>query len=344
VPPAEFIPVLEETGLIVPAGEWVLRTACAQIKAWREAGLPSSPIAVNLSARQFQQKDLEENVCRILRETAVAPSLLQFELTESLLMTDPEAAARTLLGLKELGVRLSVDDFGTGYSSLAYLKRFALNELKIDRVFIRDIVSDPDDAAITLAIIGLAQSLNLEVVAEGVETEAQVNFLRSHGCAHMQGFYFAGPLTAAECTAALRENRRLKPPSARDRKDAPAVLLVGGNENDLVRVSSALGPAGYRLQAANCAEVGLDVLAKHPIDIVMCDQRLANMSGADFLAAVRRLYPDVIRILISSKLDTAALAQAVNVARIHKYVSRDWDAKRLRAEVRAAYLRRRKAV
>src|SRR5262245_12842792 len=342
VPPAEFIPALEETGLIVPAGEWVLRTACAQIKAWREAGLASTPIAVNLSARQFQQKGLEDSVCRILRETAVAPSLLQFELTESLLMTDPEAAARTLLGLKELGVRLSVDDFGTGYSSLAYLKRFALNELKIDRVFIRDIVADPDDAAITLAIIGLAHSLNLEVVAEGVETEAQVNFLRSHRCDQMQGFYFTGALTAAECTAALRDSRRLKPPSALDRKDTPAVLLVGGDENDLIRVSSALGPAGYRLQAANCAEVGFDVLAKERFDMVICDHRLANMSGADFLAAVRRLYPDMIRILISSKLDTAALAQGINVARIHKYVSREWDAKRLRAEVRAASLRRRK--
>jgi diguanylate cyclase (GGDEF)-like protein/PAS domain S-box-containing protein len=342
VAPAEFIPVLEETGLIVPAGEWVLRTACAQIRAWREAGLPSSPIAVNLSARQFQQKDLEESVCRILRESAVAPSLLQFELTESLLMTDPEAAARTMLGLKELGVRLSVDDFGTGYSSLGYLKRFALNELKIDRVFVRDLVADPEDAAITLAIIGLAHSLNLEVVAEGVETEAQVDFLRSHGCDQMQGFYFAGALTADECTAALRENRRLKPPSARDRKDAPTVLLVGGDENDLVRVSSALGPAGYRLQAANSAEVALDVLAKHPFDIVVCDQRLAKMSGAEFLAAVRRLYPDMIRILISNKLDTAALAQAINAARIHKYISKDWDAKRLRAEVRAAHLRRRR--
>jgi CheY-like chemotaxis protein len=283
-------------------------------------------------------------VCRILRESAVAPSLLQFELTESLLMTDPEAAARTMLGLKELGVRLSVDDFGTGYSSLGYLKRFALNELKIDRVFVRDLVADPEDAAITLAIIGLAHSLNLEVVAEGVETEAQVDFLRSHGCDQMQGFYFAGALTADECTAALRENRRLKPPSARDRKDAPTVLLVGGDENDLVRVSSALGPAGYRLQAANSAEVALDVLAKHPFDIVVCDQRLAKMSGAEFLAAVRRLYPAMIRVLISSKLDTAALVQAINAARVHKFISRDWDAKRLRAEVRAAYLRRRKAV
>jgi diguanylate cyclase (GGDEF)-like protein/PAS domain S-box-containing protein len=342
VPPSEFIPVLEETGLIVPAGEWVMRTACAQIKSWREMGLPSSPIAVNLSARQFQQKDLEDSICRVLRESAVAPPLLQFELTESLLMGDPEAAARTLLGLKELGVRLSVDDFGTGYSSLAYLKRFALNELKIDRVFIRDIVADPDDAAITLAIINLAHSLDLEVVAEGVETEAQVNFLRSHGCDQMQGFYFAAPCSADQCTQALRDDRRLRPPSASDRDNAPSVLLVGGNEHELVLLGRALGPAGYRMLAANSEEAAFDALSKQAFDIVVCDQRLATMSGADFLAAVRKLHPEVIRVLVSAKLDTGALAEAVNAARIHKFISKDWDAKRLRSEVRAAYLRRRR--
>jgi diguanylate cyclase (GGDEF)-like protein/PAS domain S-box-containing protein len=343
VPPAEFIPVLEETGLIVPTGEWVMRTACAQIKAWREAGLPSSPIAVNLSARQFQQKDLEASICRVLRESAVAPPLLQFELTESLLMADPEGAARTLLGLKELGVRLSVDDFGTGYSSLAYLKRFAVNELKIDRVFIRDIVADPDDAAITLAIINLAHTLDLEVVAEGVETEAQVNFLRSHGCDQMQGFYFAAPRTAADCTQALRQDQRLSPPSAKDRDSAPSVLLVGGNEHELVVISRALGPAGYRMLAANSAESAFDALSKHGFDIVICDQRLPTMSGADFLAAVRKLHPNVARVLISAKLDTGALAEAVNAARIHKFISKEWDAKRLRSEVRSAYRRRRRA-
>ncbi|HEY7238238.1 MAG TPA: EAL domain-containing protein [Burkholderiales bacterium] len=342
VPPDDFIPVLEETGLIVPVGEWVMRTACAQIKAWREAGLPSTPIAVNLSARQFQQKDLEDAICRVLRESAVAPPLLQFELTESLLMADPESAARTLLGLKELGVRLSVDDFGTGYSSLAYLKRFAVNELKIDRVFIRDIVADPDDAAITLAIINLAHSLDLEVVAEGVETEAQANFLRSHGCDQMQGYYFAAARTAAECTAALREERRLSPPSANDRKTLPAVLLVGGNEHELVLIGRALGPAGYSMVAANTAESAFDALSKQTFDIVICDQRLPTMSGADFLAAVRKLHPEVIRVLISAKLDTGALAEAVNAARIHKFISKDWDAKRLRSEVRAAYRRRRR--
>jgi EAL domain-containing protein (putative c-di-GMP-specific phosphodiesterase class I) len=210
VPPAEFIPVLEETGLIVAAGEWVLESVCAQIKAWREAGLPSSPIAVNLSARQFQQKDLEESVCRILRETAVAPSLLQFELTESLLMTDPEAAERTLLGLKDLGVRLSVDDFGTGYSSLSYLRQLPVDTLKIDRSFVRDIGAgeSPDDGVIAQAIISLGHSLRLKVIAEGVETDAQLRFLKRHGCDELQGFLYGEAVAPADYAKLLERAKR----------------------------------------------------------------------------------------------------------------------------------------
>ncbi len=210
VSPVEFIPVLEDTGLIVRVGEWVIWEACAQIKMWQKAGLPDLPVAINLSARQFQQKELEPTVRSIWSQAGVDPSLIQFELTESMLMKDPEAAARTLRGLKESGVKLSVDDFGTGYSSLAYLKRFPIDSLKIDRAFIRDITTDPENAAITLAIIGLARSLKLKVVAEGVETEDQLEFLIAHACDEMQGYYFAKPVAPAEMEAMLREDRRLK--------------------------------------------------------------------------------------------------------------------------------------
>jgi diguanylate cyclase (GGDEF)-like protein len=209
VSPAEFIPVLEDTGLIVTVGEWVMQAVCEQIRAWQDGGLQAPPVAVNLSARQFQQKELESTVRRILRSTGVAASLLEFELTESMLMKDPEAAARTLQGLKEAGVKLSVDDFGTGYSSLAYLKRFPIDALKIDRAFIRDVTADPDDAAITLAIISLAHSMKLKVVAEGVETKDQLDFLAERDCDQMQGFYFARPQPVEDCTRALVEGRRL---------------------------------------------------------------------------------------------------------------------------------------
>ena len=209
VPPAEFIPVLEETGLIVPVGEWVLRTACAQIGSWGENGLKVPPISVNLSARQFEQKNLSDEVQRVMSEMKMDPSFIEFEITESLLMNDPEGAARTLRSLKESGVRLSMDDFGTGYSSLGYLKRFPIDTLKIDRSFVHDISTDADGATLTRAIIHLAQNLRLKVVAEGVETEDQLAFLRANGCDEMQGYLFAEPADAEECARMLREGRKL---------------------------------------------------------------------------------------------------------------------------------------
>ena len=216
--PGEFIPVLEDTGLIVPAGEWVLRTACDQLKSWQNAGLKVPGIAVNLSARQFEQKDLEGAVRKILRESGVDPSLIELEITESLLMNDPERAARTLHSLKKSGVKLSMDDFGTGYSSLGYLKRFPLDTVKVDRTFVRDISTDADDATLTLAIISLAHNLRLRVVAEGVETEEQLNFLVSNGCDEMQGYFFAKPTSATECERMLREGRKVAIPDVGNRR------------------------------------------------------------------------------------------------------------------------------
>ncbi|HTQ76305.1 MAG TPA: EAL domain-containing protein [Burkholderiales bacterium] len=207
--PGEFVSVLEDAGLIVQVGEWVMQEVCAQIRAWQREGLPVKPVTVNLSARQFQQKDFEATVRHALRQAGIDPSLVQFELTESLLMSDPEGAARTLRGLKDSGVTISVDDFGTGYSSLAYLKRFPIDALKIDYSFVRDITTDPEDAMITLAIIGLAHNLKLKVVAEGVETQEQLELLAANGCDEIQGYRFSVPTTPEECARMMRENRRL---------------------------------------------------------------------------------------------------------------------------------------
>jgi len=211
VSPAEFIPVLEETGLIVQVGEWVLNAVCGQINAWVNAGVEPVPIAVNLSARQFLQVDLGASIRRVLETHRVDPALIEFEITESSLMVNPQEATRTLEYLKALGVTLSIDDFGTGYSSLSYLKRFPINALKIDRSFVRDVTTDVNDAAITLAVISMAHTLGLKVVAEGVETEEQLSFLADHGCDQIQGYYLAKPLPADECTHAIAAKRRLQP-------------------------------------------------------------------------------------------------------------------------------------
>jgi diguanylate cyclase (GGDEF) domain len=204
IPPEQFIALAEETGLIVPIGEWVLKTACARNQSWREQGLPPLCIAVNLSARQFAHENLLQDVARVLNETGLDPAALEFEITESMVMHDPERAVKLLSRLKDMGIQLSIDDFGTGYSSLSYLKRFPLDSVKIDRSFIRDIPGDADDAAITRAIIAMAHSLRLKVIAEGVETEAQLSFLRDHGCDEMQGYYFSKPLPEDEFLRLLR--------------------------------------------------------------------------------------------------------------------------------------------
>jgi diguanylate cyclase (GGDEF)-like protein len=209
VPPSDFISVLEETGLIESVGAWVIRTVCEQIRRWQDDGIGARPVAVNLSARQFRDKNLDRIIADIVRSVDINPKFLEFELTESILMQDTVQTAATLRNLKALGVSIAVDDFGTGYSSLAYLKRFPLDTLKIDREFVRDCVTDPDDAAIAQSIVSLAHNLGLQVVAEGVETEAQLAFLSSVGCDEMQGYYFSRPVSQAECTQMLAEDRRM---------------------------------------------------------------------------------------------------------------------------------------
>jgi diguanylate cyclase (GGDEF)-like protein len=194
VQPIEFIPLAEDTGMIVPIGEWVLRTACAQSKSWQGAGFAPLSLAVNLSARQFQQQNLSEMVVRILQETGLNAHDLKLELTESSIMKNAESAVRTLGELKAMGVKIAIDDFGTGYSSLGYLKRLPIDTLKIDRSFVRDVTADPDDAALVMAIITLAHNLRLKVVAEGVESEEQLSFLHLLRCDEWQGYLFSKPV------------------------------------------------------------------------------------------------------------------------------------------------------
>jgi diguanylate cyclase (GGDEF)-like protein len=196
VSPEEFIPVLEETGLIVPVGEWVVRRACEDLKAWQAAGLRALPVAVNLSARQFRQQQLDARIRALVRNAGVPPQLIELEITESQLMQDPDHAIRVMQALREVGIRIAIDDFGTGYSSLAYLTRFPVAALKIDRSFVADALSDAADAAIVRTIIEMAHNLRVTVVAEGVETDGQMAFLRQYGCQQGQGFFFARPMAA----------------------------------------------------------------------------------------------------------------------------------------------------
>ncbi|HEX8845408.1 MAG TPA: EAL domain-containing protein [Pyrinomonadaceae bacterium] len=209
ISPSEFIPLAEDTGLIEPLGEWVLRTACAQTKAWQDVGFRDLHVAVNLSPRQFQQPDLLSMIERQLRETGLNPGCLELEVTESSVMKNTESAISTLSELKAMGIKISIDDFGSGYSSLSYLKHLPIDVLKIDQSFVRDMTADPKDAAIVMAIVQLAHSLQLKVNAEGVETEEQLRFLRLLRCDEMQGYLFCEPIPGEEFENILLEGRSL---------------------------------------------------------------------------------------------------------------------------------------
>jgi diguanylate cyclase (GGDEF)-like protein len=196
--PAQFVPIAEDCGLIVPIGQWVVREACRQIRVWLDAGLRPTPVAVNISAVEFRTKDFLESVRATLEDTCLEPRYLELELTESVLMQDAESTTSVLQALKAMGVQLAVDDFGTGYSSLSYLRQFPIDALKVDQSFVHDITSDPEDATIVSAVIGMGKNLKQRVIAEGVETREQLAFLQSQGCDEGQGYYFSQPVVAEE--------------------------------------------------------------------------------------------------------------------------------------------------
>jgi EAL domain-containing protein (putative c-di-GMP-specific phosphodiesterase class I) len=201
VSPAEFIPLAERNGLIVSIGTWVLRQVMRQIRVWRDAGLPEMTVAVNLSAVQFAQPDLIEVIQRIANEEGVEPSLVELELTEAVALKNPEAAAKSIKALQEAGFKVSIDDFGTGYSSMTYLKKFAVDKLKIDQSFVRGVESSTNDQAIVRATVQMAHGLGMITIAEGVETQAEMDFLRSCGCDEMQGYLFSRPLDEVDFEA-----------------------------------------------------------------------------------------------------------------------------------------------
>jgi EAL domain-containing protein (putative c-di-GMP-specific phosphodiesterase class I)/FixJ family two-component response regulator len=337
VSPARFISVAEESGLIVPLGEWVLRTACAQNKAWQRAGLKPISVAVNLSARQFRQPNLVEMVAGILRETELDPAHLDLEVTESLVMQNVEATIATLGRLKAMGVKLSIDDFGTGYSSLNYLKRFPIHTLKIDQSFVRDVTTDPSDAAIAKTIIAMAHELGLTVIAEGVETEEQKSFLRLRRCDEMQGYFFSRPVPAAEFENLLREDRRLEIDNAGLVSAERTLLLLDDEENILNSLTHLLRRDGYKILKATHAAAALDLLAQNPVGVIIADLRMPEMTGVEFLRRAKLLYPDTVRMVLSGYTDLINVTDAINEGVIYKFLTKPWDNDLLRANIQEAF-------
>jgi EAL domain-containing protein (putative c-di-GMP-specific phosphodiesterase class I)/ActR/RegA family two-component response regulator len=335
ISPGDFIPLAEESGLIVSIGEWVLRTACAQNKAWQVAGLPPLCVAVNLSARQFRQ-DLPSMVARVLQETGLEACYLELEITESIIMQNPDEAAATLHKLKEMGISLAIDDFGTGYSSLSYLKRFPIDRLKIDQSFVRDITTDPDDAAIAMAVIAMAHSLNLKVVAEGVETEAQLSYLHRRQCDEFQGYFFSRPEPSENIAHQLAQDRSV-PAELLSQQSTHSVLLVDDEPAVSAAMARALRRSGYQILTATSAQEGFELLATHAIQVVVSDQRMPGMTGAEFLSRVRDIYPETVRIVVSGTSDIESLSQTINRGAIFKFLIKPWEDGELRNSIDEAF-------
>ncbi|HTD03885.1 EAL domain-containing protein [Undibacterium sp.] len=336
VPPSEFIPLAEETGLIVPMGAWIIDNVCAQQAQWLGKGVNIVPVAVNLSAIQFQKGPLMETIRNSVEKHGLEKNFIEFELTESVVMNDPEEAARNLQMLKEMGIKLSLDDFGTGYSSLAYLKRFPFDFVKIDRAFIVDITRSPEDAAIATAVIAMAHNLNLRVIAEGVETEAQLNYLRKHRCDEIQGYYFSPPVPATEFETLLQQGKRLmleREPATQ----ADTLLIVDDEPHILKALTRALRTDSYNLLTASSGSEALELMAMNAIQVIISDQRMPNMSGAEFLGIARELYPDTVRIILSGYADMEMLMESVNRGAVSKFLIKPWNDDLLREHIRDAF-------
>jgi len=336
VSPAEFIPIAEESGLIIPIGEWVLRTACLQTRQWLELSAAPLRVAVNLSTRQFRQHDLLDVIGDALAASGLPAGALELEITESAFIDDLDEAIALCRKIKALGAKLSLDDFGTGYSSLAYISRFPFDKIKIDQAFVRDIIENPVNAAIASAAIVMARSLNLAVLAEGVETEAQAAFLRSRRCDAMQGFLFSRALPAEEFATLLLGNKRL-PIADMPTHALPTLLLVDDEPNILNSLSRLFRREGYHIMTAESPAAGFELLAQHPVQVVLCDQRMPEMSGTEFLARVRQLYPETVRIVLTGYTDLDSVTAAINRGAVFKFLTKPWDDDQLREQIREAF-------
>ena len=336
IPPAEFVPLAEEVGLIQGIGAWVLGEACHHNRAWQLAGHPVLPVAVNLSAHQFHQSDLVELISATLADSGLPASCLELELTEGAFIGDIPEAVAIVRRIKALGVRLSLDDFGTGYSSLAYLSRFPFDKIKIDQSFVSDITTNPVNAAIASATIAMGRSLDLVVLAEGIETEAQMQFLRARNCQSMQGWLFSKAVPADEFAALLATARRLEVRGERG-AGGDTLLLVDDEPNILASLKRLLRRDGYSVLTAESPATAFELLARNRVQVVVSDQRMPGMSGTEFLSRVRQIHPETVRIVLSGHADLTTVSDAIKRGAIHRFLTKPWDDEVLRRQIREAF-------
>ena len=333
IQPSDFIGVAEDTGMIVPIGAWVMREACRQIRRWQLAG-HSLTMAINLSPLQFTDPQLFATIRDVIAAEGVDPHAIELEFTEGAIMRNVKATLGVMNKLKEMGVRLTIDDFGTGYSSLNYLKQFPIDRIKIDQSFVRNVATDPHDASIVQAIIAIARALGVTTVAEGVETESQAGYLRSLHCDDLQGYFLARPAPAHEIEALLGNKQMVD-------RQAPTrtLLIVDDEDNVLNALRRVLRGEGYRVLLAHSGDEALELLGTNDIGVILSDQRMPGMTGTELLQRVRKMYPDIVRIILSGYSEASTITDAINKGAIYKYITKPWDNDVLIALLRKAFVR-----
>lgn len=333
--PGRFIHIAEDTGLISAIGEWALEQICRQGREWRERFDPNLRLAVNVSSLQIRDGSLLGAVRRSLEKTGLPASALEIEVTESYFLSHADANRNTLLALKEMGVTFAIDDFGTHFAGLGFIRYFPVDRVKVDQSFIREIATHAGDAAISRAIISMAHGLGMKVSAEGVETEAQLQYLRRLHCDEAQGFLFSPALPVGDIEQRFNAPRRVRG----EETAARTLLLVDDEANVLASLNRALRREGYRILSATSAREALEILATQQIGVILSDQRMPGMTGTEFLSRVKIMYPQVVRIVLSGHTDVSTITDAVNRGAVYKFLTKPWEDTVLRDTLREAFER-----
>ncbi len=335
--PISFIPAAQESGLIDGIGLWVLRKVSQDLRILLDGGFDIPHVAVNLSTVQIRNPQFIQHLQSVLDDFKIEPERLHFEVTESTLMDEENQCEPIFRALKDMGSHLSLDDFGTGCSSLSYLKRYPFHKVKIDGSLVRDAGASQADASIVNVIIAMAHVLGLAVVAEGVETEAECEIIRTSGCDEIQGHFFSPPVALESVQALLTEGRQLPSHLLRFRVRPRSLLLVDDEPNVLTSLKRLFRRDGHIIYTANSGEEGLQILSTQNINVIISDQRMPGMTGVEFLRAAKVQYPETIRIILSGYAELQYVTQAINEGAIYRFLTKPWDDDQLREQVLRAF-------
>jgi diguanylate cyclase (GGDEF)-like protein/PAS domain S-box-containing protein len=338
IPPGDFIPLAEETGQIIALGRWVLQQACRDMTRLHALGFRDCSIAVNVSPAQIRKDDFIDTVKQALQASGLQPEVLELEVVESAVLYDTDCVITTLQELRNMGVSIAIDDFGTGFSSLSYIKLMPANKIKIDLSFIKEVIQNRRDAAITQGVISMAHHLSLEVVAEGVETEAQAAFLRRNNCDLLQGYLFSRPIPFDQLVNFMENSdARSQTTHQSNENKQKTLLLLDDDANILKALKRTLRRDGYHILSTTKVSEAFSMLAENEVEVIISDQRMPEMSGTDFFSQVKAIYPNTIRIVLSGYTDLKSVTDAINQGSIYKFLTKPWDDSQIREHVHQAF-------